>query len=328
MYSNSSLVYGLFMQVLAEAKRIAVSCMAAWGAEEPEFPATLDVGPESSERAIGHGALYLSPTLNFPLQLLHLISIHLLVNLKPKVPTKAVCAEHLELRKEILSLLNLQKQLQYKEAEGSSFHDGSYGDMPGTPKVRIVHLSLTPSVLEVTELAKGSRNASLDVIHNTFRWTSFKGLPCGLPKWGNKRWSSPHEYMGKSDSLVPPLLGLSYCTVGLLQLFLDEKASTEVPQVSQEKAAGFLIALVLFIERSAEMYKNGVADMEAYILFAAAELLWFFHLLYYPQANLQIFGQRLVTWTVTCYFAYTPFLFCLSRWLQSTINATDTEKST
>ncbi|KAK2968312.1 hypothetical protein RJ640_021701, partial [Escallonia rubra] len=32
------------------------------------------------------------------------------VNLKPKVPTKAVCAEHLELRKEILTLLNLQKQ--------------------------------------------------------------------------------------------------------------------------------------------------------------------------------------------------------------------------
>ncbi|KAH9730888.1 SWR1-complex protein 4 [Citrus sinensis] len=56
------------------------------------------------------------------------------VNLKPKVPTKAVCAEHLELRKEILTLLNLQKQLQYKEAEGSSYRDGSYIDMPGTPK--------------------------------------------------------------------------------------------------------------------------------------------------------------------------------------------------
>lgn len=31
--------------------------------------------------------------------------------MKPKVPTKAVCAEHLELRKEILTLLNLQKQV-------------------------------------------------------------------------------------------------------------------------------------------------------------------------------------------------------------------------
>lgn len=56
------------------------------------------------------------------------------VNLKPKVPTKAVCSEHLELRKEILTLLNLQKQLQYKEAaEGSTFRESSYGDMPGTP---------------------------------------------------------------------------------------------------------------------------------------------------------------------------------------------------
>ncbi|GFP93587.1 DNA methyltransferase 1-associated protein 1 [Phtheirospermum japonicum] len=55
------------------------------------------------------------------------------VNLKPKVPTKAVCAEHLELRKEILTLLNLQKQLQYKEAEGSSFRDSSFTETPGTP---------------------------------------------------------------------------------------------------------------------------------------------------------------------------------------------------
>ncbi|XP_054821042.1 SWR1-complex protein 4 [Prosopis cineraria] len=55
------------------------------------------------------------------------------VNLKPRVPTKAVCAEHLELRKEILTLLNLQKQLQYKEAEG---RDGSYAETPGTPKDR------------------------------------------------------------------------------------------------------------------------------------------------------------------------------------------------
>ncbi|GAU32855.1 hypothetical protein TSUD_209230 [Trifolium subterraneum] len=59
-----------------------------------------------------------------------------LVNLKPRVPTKAVCAEHLELRKEILTWLNLQKQVQYKEAEGSSFRDGSYGEPPGTPKDR------------------------------------------------------------------------------------------------------------------------------------------------------------------------------------------------
>ncbi|VFQ86509.1 unnamed protein product [Cuscuta campestris] len=58
------------------------------------------------------------------------------VNLKPKVPTKLVCAEHLELRKEILTLLNLQKQLQYKESEGSSYREGSYSETPGTPPKR------------------------------------------------------------------------------------------------------------------------------------------------------------------------------------------------
>ncbi|GAA0141544.1 chromatin/chromatin-binding, or -regulatory protein [Lithospermum erythrorhizon] len=58
------------------------------------------------------------------------------VNLKPKVPTKAVCAEHLELRKEILTLLHLQKQLQHKEAEGSSYHEGSYSETPDTPPKR------------------------------------------------------------------------------------------------------------------------------------------------------------------------------------------------
>ncbi|KAL3030106.1 hypothetical protein AAZX31_03G201600 [Glycine max] len=70
------------------------------------------------------------------------------VNLKPRVPTKAVCAEHLELRKEILTWLNLQKQVQYKEAEGSSFRDGSYGETPGTPKVRnLVFILVFPPLL-------------------------------------------------------------------------------------------------------------------------------------------------------------------------------------
>ncbi|KAK9139140.1 hypothetical protein Scep_008821 [Stephania cephalantha] len=56
------------------------------------------------------------------------------VNVKPKVPTKNVCAEHLELRREILTLLNLRKQLQNKEPDATSHYDNSYTETPSTPK--------------------------------------------------------------------------------------------------------------------------------------------------------------------------------------------------
>lgn len=51
------------------------------------------------------------PPLNITQKGIILCPYLLQVNLKPRVPTKSVCAEHLELRKEILTLLNLQKQV-------------------------------------------------------------------------------------------------------------------------------------------------------------------------------------------------------------------------
>ncbi|XP_030945524.1 SWR1-complex protein 4 isoform X4 [Quercus lobata] len=171
-------------EVLAEAKRITESRMAAKVAEESELPVPSNAGPESAERASFPGDT-VSPSSNVQLPSatiassaltadnastlasLRMLRVYLRtyaldqmvqaasssaglrtikrveqtlqelgVNLKPRVPTKSVCAEHLELRKEILTLLNLQKQLQYKEAEGSSFRDCSYADTPSTPKDR------------------------------------------------------------------------------------------------------------------------------------------------------------------------------------------------
>ncbi|XP_071718706.1 uncharacterized protein [Rutidosis leptorrhynchoides] len=74
---------------------------------------------------------------------------------------------------------------------------------------------------------------------------------------------------------VPPLLGLFYATVGLIQLFLDHKFAQTTPEDSFNKVLVSLLALVVFLEVSAELYKAGVADnVEAYILFAGAELMW------------------------------------------------------
>lgn len=55
------------------------------------------------------------------------------IHAKPKVPTKAVCTEHLELRKEILALFSLQKQLQWKESEVSMLRENPYAEFPPTP---------------------------------------------------------------------------------------------------------------------------------------------------------------------------------------------------
>ncbi|CAN1839769.1 SWR1-complex protein 4 [Linum perenne] len=82
------------------------------------------------------------------------------INLKPRVPTKAVCAEHLELRKEILTLLNLQKHLQQKEAEGSA-REGVYFEMPGTPKIPFA-IATTPEAFALIFLHNLKSNQRTD----------------------------------------------------------------------------------------------------------------------------------------------------------------------
>ncbi|XP_057518846.1 SWR1-complex protein 4 [Amaranthus tricolor] len=158
-------------EILAAAKRIQESRVSAKGVEESGLPSASDPGVEPSDRAVqpdSGSPIAAAPAAagdNATPASLRMLRVYLRtyaldqmvqaasssaglrtikrveqtlqdlgVNLKPKVPTKAVCAEHLELRKEILTLLNLQKQLQYKEAEGSSHRDGSYTDTPGSPK--------------------------------------------------------------------------------------------------------------------------------------------------------------------------------------------------
>uniref|UniRef100_M4CJT7 Myb-like domain-containing protein n=1 Tax=Brassica campestris TaxID=3711 RepID=M4CJT7_BRACM len=162
------------IKILAEAKRITEMRLAARRAAEPDVPANENIGSVSPSSNSQLPATAVAPsTLTMADYASTLASLRMLhvylrtygleqmvqaassavglrtikrveqtlqdlgVNLKPKVPTKTVCDEHLELRKEILTLLNLQKQLQYKESEGSSHREGTYGAMPDTPKDRV-----------------------------------------------------------------------------------------------------------------------------------------------------------------------------------------------
>ncbi|KAF8107006.1 hypothetical protein N665_0129s0074 [Sinapis alba] len=157
-------------EILAEAKRITEMRLVARRAAEPDVPANENIGSVSPSNSQLPATAVAPSTLTMADYASTLASLRMLhvylrtygleqmvqaassavglrtikrveqtlqdlgVNLKPKVPTKTVCDEHLELRKEILTLLNLQKQLQYKESEGSSHREGTYAAMPDTPK--------------------------------------------------------------------------------------------------------------------------------------------------------------------------------------------------
>ncbi|KAJ7524495.1 hypothetical protein O6H91_17G007900 [Diphasiastrum complanatum] len=152
---------------------------------------------------------------------------------------------------------------------------------------------------------------------------------------------------------VFPLLGTFYAVVGLLQLSLDSVfgSSWQFEAPSFRKVLSSFIYLIFFLELSAELYRANIPyNIEAYILFALAQLNWalfestwwgfalacvvgvgcplseipiikYFGLWHYSKPNFELFGEGLVTWVICCYFSYTPFLSNLSRWLSFYLKA-------
>ncbi|MCD7464022.1 hypothetical protein HAX54_051928, partial [Datura stramonium] len=101
--------------VLAEAKRISESRKAAKAAEETELLDVSVAAPEGAEKAAGIDVISTAPSAQLPSGIV-----------APPVSETAHLASLLRCQ----ISLNLQKQLQYKEAEGSSYREGSYSETP------------------------------------------------------------------------------------------------------------------------------------------------------------------------------------------------------
>ncbi|GAY44889.1 hypothetical protein CUMW_085330 [Citrus unshiu] len=138
-------------EVLAEAKRITDSRMASRAAEEPEMPVASHVGSESADRAVVLGDT-VSPSSNIQLPSatvvpstsiiadsastlasLRMLRVYLRTYALEQMVQAASSSAGLRTIKRVEQALQ-ELGLQYKEAEGSSYRDGSYIDMPGTPK--------------------------------------------------------------------------------------------------------------------------------------------------------------------------------------------------
>ncbi|CAI0386278.1 unnamed protein product [Linum tenue] len=138
-------------EVLAEAKKIAESRMAAKGVEESVMPATENEFPETT---IDHNTLVslsnvrLAPVAAPPSTLviadtsstlasLRMLPVYLRTYALEQMVQQASSSAGLRTIKRVEQTLQ-DLGLQYKEAEGSSLREGTtYSEMPGTPKRQV-----------------------------------------------------------------------------------------------------------------------------------------------------------------------------------------------
>ncbi|EFJ07255.1 hypothetical protein SELMODRAFT_272226 [Selaginella moellendorffii] len=146
-------------EVLAEAKRITEARLSKVDeqAEQPSAPGTDLTQPSTDTAAAatstttttrGHRVFLRGPNLGQMVQSMlssvgarivkrieQILLDELGVRLEPKIPTESICREHLELRREVLNLVNLQKAVQWNEAT-VSFMRETHPEVstPNTPK--------------------------------------------------------------------------------------------------------------------------------------------------------------------------------------------------